>query len=298
MEVNETHNKIIKLLEDRGPSLPVQIARELEMNSLFISAFLSELVNSKKVKVSSLKVGGSPLYFTEGQEEKLENFYNYLHPREAEAFLLIKENKVLKDDSQEPAIRVALRAIKDFAVPFEKQGDLFWKYLFIQESELSNILNPKPKKIEKPKKQTKTITKPIQKPTIQPKKPTEPPNQNGFNNPLIISEKPKKQKPKSEFVQKVINFINSNQWKIIKEQEYKAKEYNCVLQIQSQLGPINFLTQAKDKKNVSETDVKKLLSDAQKIPFPAFLLFSNDISKKALAFQEEYNSVLKVKRID
>ena len=72
MVTNENHEKIVEVINEKGPSLPIQIARKLSMNSLFISAFLSELVNSKRIKVSHLKVGGSPLYFLDGQEEQLE----------------------------------------------------------------------------------------------------------------------------------------------------------------------------------------------------------------------------------
>ena len=44
--------KIINFLKARGPSLPVQIARETGMNSLFASAFLSELISEKQIKTS------------------------------------------------------------------------------------------------------------------------------------------------------------------------------------------------------------------------------------------------------
>ena len=69
IQQNETHNKIIQVLEENGPSLPIQIAKKLQMSSLFISAFLSELTNENRVKVSHLKMGGSPVYFLSGQEE-------------------------------------------------------------------------------------------------------------------------------------------------------------------------------------------------------------------------------------
>ena len=116
MQTNETHNKIIEVLKSKGPSLPIQIAKELSLSSLFVSAFLSELTNEKRIRVSHLKVGGSPLYFIEGHEEKLEPYYKYLHPKEAETFLYLKKNKILKDSEQEPATRVALRSIRDFAI--------------------------------------------------------------------------------------------------------------------------------------------------------------------------------------
>ena len=279
IEQNETHQKIIQVLREKGPSLPIQIAKEIGMSSLFISAFLSELTNEKRIKISSLKVGGSPLYFLEGQEEQLEKFYKFLHSREAEAFVLLRKNKILKDSEQEPAMKVALRSIKDFSMGFKKNEEIYWRYFLVPESEINDILMPKAKS-------TKNQIKKTQEKNTS-KSPTKTNKQEKFENPLIIEKKPKqkKEKPKSEFVQEVIKRLN-NKYKIIQEKDYKTKEYNCLIQINSDLGPINFLTQAKDKKSVSETDLKKLLSNAQSIPLPALFIYTGKLSKKA----EEYAS--------
>jgi len=286
METNETHEKIINILKAKGPSLPIQIAKELEISSLFISAFLSELANEKRIQISHLKVGGSPLYFLPGQEEKLEKFYKFLHPREAEAFLLLKKKKILRDAEQEPAIRVALRSIRDFSIGFKKNDEIYWRYLSVPETEIKKIT-----KVKKPSKLKKQKPLPIIQKTIRrPQKPTD------FENPLILKEKPKKQKSKSEFIEKVIRILKNN-FIIINEKDYKAKEYNCIVQIKSNLGPINFLTQAKDKKTISETDLKKLLSKAQKIPLPALMIYTGKLGKKAEEYAQKYYSVLKVKKI-
>jgi len=284
MQINETHNKIVEILRNKGPSLPVNISKQMNMSSLFVSAFLSELTNEKRIKVSHLKVGGSPLYFVEGQEEQLEPFYKYLHPREAETFLILKKHKILKDSEQDPATRVALRSIRDFAIGFKKDEEIFWRYILIPESEAKELLT------EKPIKKTATIKSSKNKQTITITK-------SEFQNPLIIKEKPKKQKQKSEFIQRIIDFLNKNNLKIIEEMEYKVKEYNCIIQINSQLGAVNFLTQAKDKKTISETDLKKLLSNSQKIPIPCFLLYTGELSQKAKEYIKEYPSILKVKKI-
>ncbi len=128
--------RIVSIIQSNGPSLPISIARELGLSSLFASAFLSELLSEKRLKISNLRVGNSPVYFISGQEPKLENFSEHLKSKEKEAFLLLKENKFLKDEVQQPAIRVALRAIKDFAIPFENKGVFFWRYFIVSESEL------------------------------------------------------------------------------------------------------------------------------------------------------------------
>ncbi len=290
IEQNETHEKIINIIQEKGPSLPIQIAKQLDISSLFISAFLSELASAKRIKISHLKVGGSPLYFIEGQEEKLENFYKYLHPREAEAFLLLKKKKILKDSEQKPPIRVALRSIRDFSIGFKKNNEIFWRYFLVPETEINKTLELKKEKIKKPQSKEK---KPIKHKIQITKKITN--KQSEFQNPLIIKEKPKKQKPKSKFVENIIQILN--RFEMIKEKDYKAKEYNCIIQIKSELGTINFLTQAKDKKTISETDLKKLLSNAQKIPLPAFLLYTGKLSKKAREFAEKYSSIIKIKKI-
>tara|TARA_Y100000310_G_C20679775_1_gene815209 strand:+ start:1010 stop:1891 length:882 start_codon:yes stop_codon:yes gene_type:complete len=292
MMENETHEKIINILKEKGPSLPIQIAKQLGISSLFISAYLSELAGEKRIKISHLKVGGSPLYFIEEQAEQLEKFYKYLHPKEAEAFLLLKKKKILKDDEQKPPIRVALRSIRDFAIGFKKDDEIFWRYFSIPESEINDYLKPKKQKVVKEVKKPQ-VKEPTTKQTQITKKPKK---SSDFENPLVIKEKPKKQKAKSEFIQKTIEILSSK-FVILEEKNYKAKEYNCILQIKSELGPINFLVQAKDKKKISETDLKKLLSEAQKIPLSALFIHTGELSKKAKEFAQEYYSILKIKKI-
>ena len=309
----EMHDKIVGLLEERGPSLPMGISKALRIDSLFVSAFLSELVREKRVRMSSLRVGGSSLYYLEGQEERLGEFSKYLHPRELEAFLLLKKNRVLKDEEQDPATRVALRSLKDFAVGFTKNDMVYWKYVVLGDEEVEGIVgrrnedrgrvegvgeiervedvgkvenrrgDKKEKGVEKSKVE---VGKEVRENSVK---------NNGFENPLIINEK-KKVKGKSGFVLKVIGLIEDKGIKIVEEKGYKVKEYNCVVEIKSELGPIRFLTRAKDKKMVNEGDLRKLLSEGQKIPLPVFMLYSGDLSKRARELVEEYGSVLKAKR--
>jgi hypothetical protein len=88
--------KILSFLRTNGPSLPVQISREIKMDSIFASAFLSELLSQNKLKITSMKVGGSPLYYLEESRNKLEKpAEEHLKSKEKEAFLLLKEKKEL-----------------------------------------------------------------------------------------------------------------------------------------------------------------------------------------------------------
>jgi len=157
----QTKEKIISLLRFNGPSLPVHIAKGTGLSILFASAFLSELFYEKKISISNLKVGSSPLYFIPGQEPQLERFaQNNLKSKEKEAFLLLKGKKFLKDDKQEPAIRVALREIKDFAIAFRIGDEIYWRYFTVPEEEFNKkpekaiaIEIKEEKKIEEPKEE-------------------------------------------------------------------------------------------------------------------------------------------------
>ena len=182
-DTSEIKEKIMLFIQKNGPSLPVQISREIKMDSIFASAFLSELLSQNKLKITKMKVGGSPLYYIEDSKEGLEKpAEEYLKSKEKEAFLLLKEKKQLIDSEQETAIRVALRSIKDFAIPVEKEGELIWEYFILEKEnkkeepktslpksmvdEVKERLEKSEKPIEKektleeiPKKETKNVEK-------------------------------------------------------------------------------------------------------------------------------------------
>src|SRR3989344_1919699 len=158
---NEIRDKIKSFIRLRGPSLPIHVSKEIKIETLFTSAFLSELASTKDIKISDMKVGGSPLYFIPGQEEELERYSNYLPGKEKEAFLLLKEKKILKDNELEPAIRVALRSIKDFAFPIiivlEGEKMLYWRFHLIPDLQakllIENELKQKHEQKEKEQKE-------------------------------------------------------------------------------------------------------------------------------------------------
>jgi len=153
-DTSEIKEKILFVLRQRGPSLPVHVATGTGLSILFASAFLSELLSERKIKMSHMKVGSSPIYYLLGQETKLELFSRHLNNKEKEAFTILKDKKILKDSEQDPAIRVALRSIKDFAIPFKREEKIFWRYYLTPESQ--PIIKQPKVRTETPKK-TKTL---------------------------------------------------------------------------------------------------------------------------------------------
>jgi len=148
IDAKYTKERIVKFLKEKGPELPVHIAKHVGLNTLFTSAFLSELASEGLIKISDMKVGGSPLYYVSENVALLENYFSSLGAKEREACILLKENKILRDDEQTPVIRVALRGLKDFAIPFKKEDKFFWKYFLAPIEEIKD----EPKKEEKKEK--------------------------------------------------------------------------------------------------------------------------------------------------
>jgi len=306
----ETRNKIISLLRIRGPSLPIHVSKEIGLSTLFAGAFLSELASSNEIKISNMKVGGSPLYFVPGQESQLENFSNYLPGKEKEAFSLLKEKKLLEDRKLEPAIRVALRSIKDFAFPLllnSPEKILFWRFYSLLEEEAKLEIE---KLIEKPKIEPKPVTLEVKeiKPEIKVEKKQivkpEKVIKKEIEKPLIILKekpkpviKPEKVKEKSDFVNKILGFLGAENIELIEEKEAKKKEFTARIRINSDIGKICFLLIAKDKKSITENDLTLALQKAQSLKMPAYLISTGQLNKKASSYLENYSSLIKFRRI-
>lgn len=145
--MEDYRDTIIRLIGMKGPVLPSHINRDLKRDLIFTGAMLSELVDSKKLKLTRLKVGGSPLYYLPGQEHRLQYFTKNLHEKEQKAYELLRQNLVLADREQEPVIRAALREIKDFAVPLEVTANgvttLFWKWSLLPQAEAETLIKEK-----------------------------------------------------------------------------------------------------------------------------------------------------------
>lgn len=74
---------------------------------------------------------------------------------------MLRSSKLLKDSNQDPAIRVALRAIKDFSVGFKVGEDIYWRYLLVPQQEITDLINSqiKPQAVLEQKQEIKLEVK-------------------------------------------------------------------------------------------------------------------------------------------
>jgi hypothetical protein len=273
-DASKIKEEIINFLNIKGPSLPIHIAQEIKISPLFTSAFLSELFSEKKIKMSYLRVGSSPVYFLSGQEEGLEKYADYLKSKEKEAFLFLKEKGILKDEEQIPAIRVALRAIKDFALPIEKNEEGYWKYFLYNEGIISKQENITPPSLKKEVIEKSLKIKKVEKKT--PKK----------------NEKNKKGNEK--FLTKVKEFISKENLEITGIESI-SKEY-LVLRVKINDEEKAFV--AYNKKKITEKDFINANKKAEELGLKYILLSSGDLPKKIKDTIEAIKNLSGIEKIE
>ena len=141
----QDQDKILNFLKVVGPTLPSKVAKNLNTNILLASAHLSDLASQAKVVISKLKVGGSPLYYLPGDEDKLYHFASgNVNPKDLQVLEMLKDKKILRESELELLPKVALRNLKDFAVPLHVTADgkkeLFWKFYLTSNDEGNEII--------------------------------------------------------------------------------------------------------------------------------------------------------------
>ncbi len=185
-------DKILAFIQSTGPTLPAKVAKHIGSDILIASAHLADLTSQRKVRISNLKVGGSPLYYLDGQQDKLYGFVQgNTNPKNIVVLDRLRDEKVLQEKNLDLLAKVALRALKDFAVPLQVRTqngvELFWKWHLLPKEETNTsiglILKPKEepaKEVElKPEEQVseEIIEKVIEEKIKEPKKKEVPPQE-------------------------------------------------------------------------------------------------------------------------
>lgn len=327
MPTQDTSNikeKIMSTIRIKGPSLPVHISNATGQSMLFSSAFLSELLSEKKLKTSNMRVGTSPLYFISGQESQLERYaQEHLKSKEKDAFLLLKEKKFLKDSEQEPSIRVALRSIRDFAIPFKKGDEIYWKYLTASEDEFEEYKKnvEEKKEIKKhtiveqpPQKFSSDLTKKIAeksgkadfetniKSASENEQKSKEKPLNIFDNPKEKPKKPlkkkttkkKTKKQDDKFFNKVKEFLNQKGIRILDIQNFNKNDLTLKIK---ENGNEKLLV-AFNKKRVAETDLTKAYKKSCEENLPYLVLSLGEPSKKIVDLIETIKKMEKIEVVE
>ena len=285
-------NKILSVIQMQGPSLPVRVASVTEMSPLFASAFLSELIADGKIKTSNMRVGSSPLYYLPGQEHLLQNFTVHLNQREKEAFQYLKTNQLVAEESLTPVMRVAIKEIKDFAIPltFQANGETktFWKFFTLSDEEakntISEIISPK-------KKEEKQIAEKIKENKIEEISGEIEEMKTVKKAPVIKKEK------ESEFGNTIREYLSKKDIEFLENLSEKKKEIESKISLDTRFGKQQYYLIAKDKKSVTDNDLAMALQKSQLMKMPALVVSNGDLNKKAKEYLAHWENLIKFEKI-
>ena len=254
--------EVLDFIKFNGPVLPAQVGKKIEKNLILTGALLSDLLSDKVIRISIAKVGGSPVYYVLGQENKLGMLYDYLPSKEKEAYNLLREKKVVKDNEVGAGIRVAFRSLRDFAVPFKNNDEIYWKWYLLPNEQVDQFL---PKKI-------------VEEKLIEEVKPE--------TENLEVVKEVKKVK-KNEFFDEIKNYLGENKIEIVKEELNKRNEVSFVGTVNSDIGKLDFLIVGRSKKKINDSDLTLAYSKGSKMKLPVIFVSSGNLTKKAEIYLEE-----------
>jgi hypothetical protein len=196
---------------------------------------------------------------------------------------------------QEPAIRVALRSINDFAIKINVKIDnnedkTFWKYYSISDEQtkdfLENLINPKAKQKKAEKQEAKDKTEEIQK--------TEELKVETSRKVKKATNKPAKE---SKFTNDVKDFLKEKDIEILASIAEKPKEFTARVRIDTMFGKQEYLMLGKDKKKITEDDLAIALHKANAEKVPALIITSGVLDEEAKSYQDKWKNLIKIERM-
>ncbi|MBW2970251.1 hypothetical protein KY319_03955 [Candidatus Woesearchaeota archaeon] len=283
----EYRDKIIALAQN-APLLPSTVAKALNTNSILAGAMLAEMSSKGIVKVSALKVGGSPLYYLPGKEEQLLNYLESLNEKDRRTVQKLQAEKVIRHTEADPLTQVSLMQVKDFAKPlkvsYENKEETFWKWFTLTDQEAEQFIREKlegkphetpkapaqePAQQEQPVQQTKEETAPMMKET----------------------PKPKPKKPTEDFWQQIQTFLTKNNITLQEKTAIKKTEYDLILDLPSPVGKLTYYCKARNKKKITDADISAAYVQGQIKKLPVILLINGELTKQAKTVQSQLKGI-------
>jgi len=201
----------------------------------------------------------------------------------------LKNEQVLQDVDQEPVVRVALRAINDFAVPLKirvgGESKLFWKY-FLLNDEAAGELVRKSLAVEPEKKVVnKNVGKDV-KETVEKVEKAE------------VEQKAKEPKVlESDFSKDVKDYLAGKDIEVLEILSEKKREFVAKVRIDDFFGKQVLHLIAKDKKSVSDNDLTLALQKAQGEKMPALFMSQGELTKKGREYLGEWGNLVKWEKL-
>ncbi|MBU1976307.1 MAG: hypothetical protein KKG59_07945 [Nanoarchaeota archaeon] len=303
---------VLEFVRTRGPCLPNNIKKVLGSDTMIIGAVLSELASARKIKVSHMKVGGSPLYYFPGHEFKLQDHFQHLNEKDKHAYESLKSRRILRDRELTPLLRVSLRNIKDFAKPVEvslgAEKELFWKWYLLPNDVASSEIREKLGKkdmdtsIQEEKPEVKETPKEeVIKATIIDQSPAQ--------TKLVEKEEPEKNEEKqtkpskkpaqtSAFLDEIKYYFRKNGIDVVETNIIKkSTEIDFIVRIPSPVGHLRYYCKAKSKKKINHADLSAAYVQGESQKLPVLVLTKGELNKKAESMLDKEFKNMRVQKL-
>ena len=277
--------KILDLIKQLGPMLPVEISSKIGVDSFMAKAFLMELVEEGKISQSKEKLAESPMYYLLGQERqvvmKMENIKQQ-HSKTARTYAptYVSEDPEVQAKREAFAIRLAEIQAKE------------------QQRKTMPAIQPRP--LAKIANRPVYKQRPLPPPTHIPvSKPITPPPTMPSNLPDFQSEPEPEYKPEAErtFIDKAMDWLKMEGYEIVEEISAKKTEMELLVKVYTDFGKVNFYAKIKQKKIITEADLMAVYAGAMEQKCPAVLLTNGKLAKSAENFLNEKGWIVKVKQL-
>ncbi|MGV8150451.1 MAG: hypothetical protein ACP5NV_01860 [Candidatus Woesearchaeota archaeon] len=305
---NIPKEKILEVVR-QGPTVPSRIVKIVGGDTMLIGAILSTMISTGEVKYSTLKIGGSPVYYIPDQEPRLEEFVKYLNDKDQKTVMLLKDQKILKDSTQDPLTKVSLKTIKDFAKTFEIEQsgkkELFYRYFLVSREDAVSIAISSLKiqeqtpptvsvddKNSSSDKSATTRDEVLEEPTTM--------RQDIVSEKIAVEHKVShtrdvKSDSKSDFFELIKAYIHEKNLDIIGKEKIKKSEYNLILKNHDKNDYIYCV--AKDKKTINEGDLSTAFVFAHQKKMPCIFLMTGHLTKKAENMSEKEFKDMTIEKI-
>jgi hypothetical protein len=278
--------QVLSVVRMKGLVVPSDLVREFHADTFIMGAVLSDLVHDKTVAVTTVKIGGSPVYYAIENKEKLVDLYKYLNEKDKATYMLLCDKRVLLDAAQSPLVRVSLRNMKDYAKPIEVtaagETKLFWKWYLATEQEVQDGL-----RTLFSQQQTPIAAAPVQA-IVSPTQPVK-----KQRKPATLKEsstvKPQQLQLSASslviplddpFAQQVAQFFEQKKSTLIRFSVVKKGEIDCVVDVPGAFGAVRYLCKAKNKKKYTEGELATVFVAGQLEKLPVLFLTTGELSQK------------------
>lgn len=290
------------------PVLPIEIAPKLNLDSFMTKAFLDQLVEAGKLKMTSEKISGVPVYFTAGQEliadSKIKKLLG-IKPTAKTFAAVVPQSPALEQKRAEFKARLEEIEKREEEQKKSKAGIQKPK-VARPKTEIAKVKAeaPKPKiEILVKREEHKLIAPVVREAEIKPEEIT----------PKVVVEQEPKPSIEAQVVSAVKKLItgaaspaieltltqlNSAGAEILsKEITKRGKEASIVAKIPSSIGPLQFLVIVQSKKTITRDDLSLAYAAGVDRKLPVLLYSPGKIAKPAKNYLETISGVVKFKQL-